>query len=191
MIKSLKEKEEKERKRRQKLLQISEISLWLYSYEDIFSDFDPRPYSQRALSEDFLNESKKITKEKSFSQLELKFAIPGKLRDYEKEKLIKKRLKDHFKRHLEQSKKEFRKTVSFGLSFSFLGIILMFLATFMFFKFYKSTLWTSFLITFLEPAGWFFFWEGLNVAIFEARKVKENVEFNEKMSKAEISFTSY
>ncbi|MBI2151367.1 hypothetical protein HYU21_01420, partial [Candidatus Woesearchaeota archaeon] len=30
------------------------ISLVLDSYDDIFSDFDPRDYSEKALSEDFL-----------------------------------------------------------------------------------------------------------------------------------------
>ena len=40
----------------EKLLQQSEISLLLDSYDDIFSDFDPRPYNQRALSQDFLAE---------------------------------------------------------------------------------------------------------------------------------------
>ena len=34
---------------KQKLLEISEISLLLDSYDDIFSDFDQRPYAQRAL----------------------------------------------------------------------------------------------------------------------------------------------
>ena len=30
------------------------ISLVLDSYDDLFSDFDPRDYSQKALSDDFL-----------------------------------------------------------------------------------------------------------------------------------------
>ena len=32
------------------------VSLVLESYNDIFSDFDPRNYSERALSDDFLIE---------------------------------------------------------------------------------------------------------------------------------------
>ena len=45
------------------LLEKTQISLWLDDYADIFSDFDPRPFSQRALSDDFLNEAKKVVRE--------------------------------------------------------------------------------------------------------------------------------
>lgn len=47
----------------EKILEMSEISIWLDNYDDIFSDFDPRPYSQRSLSDDFLAEAKKIEHE--------------------------------------------------------------------------------------------------------------------------------
>ena len=46
------------------LLKKSEISLSLDNYDDIFSDFDPRPFSQRALSDDFLIEAKKASRDK-------------------------------------------------------------------------------------------------------------------------------
>ena len=36
-----------------------EISFWLDSYDDLFSDFDPRPYAQKGFSEDFLDEAKR------------------------------------------------------------------------------------------------------------------------------------
>lgn len=35
------------------------ISLWIDSYDDIFSDFDPRHFSLRNISDDFLYEVKK------------------------------------------------------------------------------------------------------------------------------------
>ena len=41
------------------------ISLILESYTDIFSDFDPRPYDQRTLSDDFLLECKKAVRRKN------------------------------------------------------------------------------------------------------------------------------
>ena len=37
------------------------ISLWIDSYDDIFSDFDPRPFSARNISDDFLYEVKKTS----------------------------------------------------------------------------------------------------------------------------------
>lgn len=38
----------------------AEISILLRSYNDIFSDFDPSTYIDRTLSDDFINQAKKI-----------------------------------------------------------------------------------------------------------------------------------
>jgi hypothetical protein len=35
------------------------FSIWLDEYDDIISDFDPWLYSERALSDGFINEAKK------------------------------------------------------------------------------------------------------------------------------------
>ena len=40
------------------------ISLILDSYNDMFSDFDPRSFSERALSDDFLSECKRAARDK-------------------------------------------------------------------------------------------------------------------------------
>ena len=40
---------------KQALLELAEISILLDSYDDIFSDFDPSPYSERTLSDDYFN----------------------------------------------------------------------------------------------------------------------------------------
>ena len=31
------------------------VSIWIDSYDDVFSDFDPRSYDERNISDDFLN----------------------------------------------------------------------------------------------------------------------------------------
>ena len=68
-------KDQLELARTQKLLGLSNISLSLNSYDDIFSGFDPRPYSQRALSDDFLAESKRASRDKELDGVELIFLI--------------------------------------------------------------------------------------------------------------------
>ena len=174
-----------------KLLQESSVSLLLDSYGAIFSDFDPRPYSQRSLSDDFLIESKKAVKDKSLGKIELKLLINEKFRNPHTEAIIKKRLKEHFKNHLNSHKNDVKKIIKQGISFVIAGILLMFIATYILFKSEEASLIMSFLVVFLEPGGWFLFWEGLDLVIFEAKKKKPDLDFYKKMSKCEVSFLSY
>ncbi len=171
-------------------LQPSEIRLLLTSYDDIFSIFDPRPYSQKALSEDFLSETKKASRDKK-DGIQLNLLIPAKKRKKQEEETIKKRLKEHFSKHFDLLKKDIKNIVlKQGLSFVVSGIIIMFIATILLFSYEARNFFITFLVVFLEPAGWFLFWEGLGLVIFESKKVKPNLEFYEKMSKCKISFLS-
>ena len=56
------------------------VSLWLDTYEDIFSDFDPHPYGQRALSEDFLAEARRAVRDRRDEVPELRFLVPTQIR---------------------------------------------------------------------------------------------------------------
>ncbi len=174
----------------QKLLAMSEISLLLDNYDDIFSDFDPRPYAQRALSIDFLEEAKRASRDKDFGNIELQLMIPNSLRSIGKEALIKKRLREHFGKHFISLKKEMGRTVRHGAMFTILGLILMLAASIVVFR-HSNTLMASILIVLLEPAGWFFFWEGMNVVIFDSKKQRPEVEFYGKMADCKITFMSY
>src|SRR3989338_1167827 len=95
---------------KQHLLSKAQISLMMKSYNDIFSSFDPRSFGLRALSDDFLIEAKKAALDKE-GALELSFMIPKNERNFEHEVLIKKRLRDHFKRHymLVESEKKIKR----------------------------------------------------------------------------------
>ncbi len=179
------------RKNAKKLLEKSEVSLWLDSYEDIFSDFDPRPYPQRGLSDDFLYEAKKASRDSPFGVSQLTFLIPVQERNKVQESIIKMRLRKHFSKHHHQLKKERKKIVREGLAFIGVGMLLMLISSFILFKYSDVNFIISFLIVLLEPAGWFLLWEGLNLAIFESRKTKPDFEFYKKMAKCDISFLSY
>lgn len=176
---------------KQQLLQMSEISLWLDTYDDIFSDFDPHPYSERALSEDFLLEAQRASRNKPSGKLEIRFLIPADKREAYKEGIIKKRLKEHFKKHFHLTQKEIKGVIRQGIYFALCGFILMITATLILFKYPEQSLLASFLIVFFEPAGWYFFWEGLNLVLFDSKKIRPTLEFYEKMSKCEISFYTY
>lgn len=186
------EKEEEvtiEEKIKSSLLSHMEISLMLDGYDDIFSDFDPRPYSQRALSDDFLIEAKKAAKDKD-DTLELRFIIPKKERNLASEVLIKKRLRDHFKRHADMLDKEIKKIKGRGMLMAVFGILVIFFAAYLH-SFKSSAFIIDFLIVLLEPAGWFTAWTGLDEIYYTTRTKKPDYEFYSKMSRAEIQFIPY
>jgi len=175
----------------EKLHLLSEISLWLDSYDDIFSDFDSRPFSQRALSDDFLTEAKKASKDKASGIIELRLLVPEAKRDPHHEAMIKKRLHEHFRKHHDLLHAEIREILGKGFMFTFLGVIFMFITTIIMFSNQERTLSRSFMIILFEPAGWFLFWEGLGQIVFESKKKKPELSFYEKMSKSEITFLAY
>jgi len=74
------------------------ISLILDSYNDLFSDFDPRNYSERTLSDDFLLECKRAARDRDPKMnFELRLLIPKTRRNANDELIIKHRLKSHFR----------------------------------------------------------------------------------------------
>ena len=175
---------------KEELLSKSEIALWLDTYDDIFSDFDPRPFNQRAVSVDFLDEAKRASREKVSGQVELRFLIPKDLRKESEEVQIKKRLKEHFKKHSDELNKGKKKTLARAVAFIFLGFAMLFFAALIDY-WHKEGFFYSALIIFFEPAGWFTFWFSLE-QLFEYFKEKTpEAEFYGKMSKAEITFVSY
>ena len=174
------------------LLAESEVSLVLNSYEDIFSDFDPRPFSGRALSVDFLDEAKRATREIKPGVFELRFLIPAAHRRLDREAIIKKRLKEHFKKHAEILEKEKSKIVRQGVYFVVVGLVFMLVAAFVLYHYHNvMSLLKEMLVVMLEPGGWFLFWEGLDLIIFKSKVIKPDLEFYKKMTKAEIIFTHY
>lgn len=171
------------------LLEKAEISILLERYEDIFSDFDPRPFSHRTLSDDFLIEAKRAARDKE-ETFDLSFMIPKHKRNFEHEILIKRRLRDHFKKQASINEEDIWKVKKTGLFMISLGIFFIFLGAYT--NFYPNkSLFTSFLIVLLEPAGWFTLWEGLNHYLFESKRKKPDLKFNRKMIQCEISFHPY
>jgi hypothetical protein len=184
------EKNQINKEEKQKLLQNSEISLILDFYDDIFSDFDPRPFSQRSLSYDFIDEAKRATRDLPSGQIQLKFLIPYKLRNIPTELMIRKRLKEHFNKHFIEHEKTIKKTKIKGSIMALAGVAMIFLATSL-----NSTATSNFFIRFLEvllePAGWFTAWVGLEDTFQTIQEESRVRQFYEKMSKAEITFIGY
>jgi len=168
----------------------SEVRVAIHTYDDIFSNFDPRPIAQRGFSEDFLFEAKRAAIVKEDKKIDFIFMMPRKNRDLKEETKIERRLREYFRKHLNIINGEKKKIIKRGFSFTAFGVIIMLLATFLLFKFKEESFLTSFLVILLEPAGWFLFWEGLDLVIFESKRANPNLEFHKKMANASIKFMS-
>jgi hypothetical protein len=168
----------------------SEERFAIENYDDIFSVFDPRPTSVRGLSEDFLSEARRATLSKNSDKVDFIIMIPEKNRKPKEEKMIRERLKRYFKKYSGIEEKEKNKTVKKGIIFNIVGIILMLIATYLIYISKGTSLISNFLIVLLEPGGWFLFWKGLELALFESKEKAPNLEFYEKMVNANIRFGS-
>lgn len=163
------------------------ISLILDSYDDIFSDFDPRPYSVKALSDDFLLECRKAAVVKK-NRIELRFLVPKNKRNYQDEIKIRKRLKEYFHKHFKEQESEIKKIRKEGFFWFIAGALVMGLIPFL--LNYQGLLF-NILVIMAEPAGWFFFWEGLSKFFIDSKKVLPEHDFYKKMSNSEIYFLDY
>jgi len=187
---SMEKLEKKHEKEKDRLLKLSEISLILDSYDEIFSDFDPRPYSARALSQDFLGELKRGSSDKVFGGMQLTLMIPSLLKDSNKELLIEERLHKHFIKHYSEIKHAVSKIRKSGGILILCGAMLSTVAAFIY-PLYSEEFLATLAVVFLEPAGWFAMWTGFDYVFHGASQLKADLEFYEKMCTSKISFIPY
>lgn len=168
----------------------TEISIWLDSYDDIFSDFDPSPYAERTLSDDFITQAIKFSKNKSGRKMMLNLLVPASIRNEQSEKIVIKRMHAHFKETYQQLKDDISKTTKKGLFLIFIGMALMIVASYLsFLKEQKYIIHV--LLVLVEPAGWFLLWSGLDHIVYQSKASKKEFEFYSKMAKADIKFLTY
>jgi hypothetical protein len=175
---------------KKELMSKAELSVWLDSYDDIFSDFDSRPRNERSLSDDFLNEAKKMVKEKPDGRIELKLIMPADLRNPEMEKVIIKNLHSHFRHfahtlYLDKKKERIR-----GVILTISGFAMLILAAAIS-SFGNKSFWSNTIRVITEPSGWFLAWTGLDHIFFFSRKRNSEYEFNSRMAHSEIIFLSF
>jgi len=167
------------------------VNIFLKSYDYVFSDFDPRGYTDRALSDDFLAESKRMTLENKRGQLQLHFLMPQKLRNVQTEIVIRKRLKNHYLRRYEILERKKRELIVQGVYFTIFGAVLMLAAALLIQHQEPRSILISFLTALLEPASWFLFWEGLRLIVFAPKERNPDLEYYERMHAAVFVFDSY
>lgn len=166
-----------------------DISIWLDNYDDIFSDFDPRPYSERVLSDDFLWEVRKVCKEKDESINEFILLLPTAKRDNETEAIVIKRLQSHFRKYYHQYLQSTNKGIKKAFICLISGLVLMLVASFLSSLTSRNILLNALLVV-CEPSGWFLVWYGLDDIFYNSKQKKNELNFYTMLSKSRISFMS-
>jgi len=172
------------------LLSKAELSIWLDTYDDIYSDFDSRPYSERSLSDDFINEAKKMAKEKSSGTIVLKLLLPSNQRVKITEGVIVKSLHAHFHRLARVLGDEMTQIRKRGIMLTVFGLFIM-IVTALLLNLPQKNFPLNALQIILEPAGWFLAWTGLDQFFYVARRKKPEFEFMSRMAHASIEFLSF
>jgi len=170
-------------------VEIRDISIAIDSYDDIFSDFDPREFSQREVSDDLLKELKRRYVETKSGKLEVRFILAADMREPKLESTIKKRLREHFEFKLKDVNEELKKRKWKGNMYISIGAVL--LAIQAFYSTYASDLLAKELLAIiLVPAGWFGMFTGIEKLIEDPEKFEEQKRINEKMVHCSYIFLS-
>ena len=178
---------EENKNKADKLMRYRDISIWLDNYDDIFSDFDPRPYSERVLSDDFLVEVRKVCRENEEMINELKLLMPADKRKNDDETIIKNKLHNHFKKNHHQYEEQYKNVLKKGIAFSLIGMTMMLISSYISLSHSDSFLMHLLLVVF-EPSGWFLVLSGFDIIVYTSKHNKKELDFYKKLSKSKIVF---
>lgn len=172
-----------------RLAKSSQVGLSIDSYDDLFSDFDPRSFKERQLSEDFLAELRRFFFDKNPEYLDLVFFVPRRLRHSAKETIIKRRLHIYFhqkKREIEARAKHLR---SRNLAKVTISVLLMLSTGYLATK-AGQVLWMNIVKVMVEPASWFLFWTSLEELLGARRSRERELNYFKRLSDCKIIFLS-
>jgi hypothetical protein len=162
-----------------------EIALALDTYDDIFSDFDPRGYGERALSRDFLDELRLRSRRYGRRQkLALVFLVPEAERDADAEVVVAARMRSFFHERRTHYLRLGRSSRLSAAIFVLTGLALSLGANFVAASLSVLPLFSDFL---LIPA-WFFVWNGLQHFVTDRKEVSGKIRYYDALSAATIDF---
>ncbi len=172
----------------QRLKDLGEIAIVIDSWDDVFSDFDPRPLNERTVSGDFVDELRKRYRETRTGDFVITIIAPFALKDKKAERMVTVRLKRHFLYRFLQHKKDLAVRRIRGVVFVCVGISsLTFLTLATYFKF-MTELAVEIAGIVLMPLGWFGFWEGLSKLVDTSPSLARERDFFRKLSNASYRF---
>lgn len=155
---------------------MNEISLWLDSYDDIYSDFDSRHYLKRRISEDFVEELRIAFKYKHEQPEAVILLLPSGKRNSEIEHSIATSIKEQLTERKEILDMKTRKVWRMGMFLSVAGLLIMLLDSIIVYR--AGTSYIGALVkVILEPAGWFMIWRGLDLLTYDYIRAKRERAF--------------
>jgi len=165
-----------------------DMGFWLDEYEDLFSDFDPRPYSRRQISDDFLFELKRRFREVPKDQkMQINLYLPKTVRDIKIESATKKRIKEHFDFEIKNLNKKRTKRKMTGFGYLAIGITILAINAYIEWEF-SSDEFISLIGFILAPAGWFSAWTSFERFILDPTDETDRLQFYLRMQKANVTF---
>ena len=167
---------------------LSFVDFWLDGYNDIFSDFDPSPYSKRTISEDFISEVNRRFPELK-ENFEIRISVPGQLRSAKSESVVKRRLKEQFSRMEKRAEEKINKSrrrgaIYFAGGFTVLSVLLLLEGS------AEELLPVKMLGLVLAPLGWFGVWEGTRNIIEGPEEQIKKRKLYRALSEAKYEFFS-
>ena len=172
----------------QRISDLREIAIVIDTWDDIFSDFDPRPLNERTISGDFMDELKKRYLETPRGNMQIIVYAPVGLKDEKSEQMVVRRLKSHFKYMMVEVKREIAQARIRGIVFlcvGFAALAFITLATYL--KFMHEIVFSVVQIPLL-PLGWFGMWEGFSKLVDAMPRQAAQEDLYDKLSKARYDF---
>ncbi|MEM4272407.1 MAG: hypothetical protein QXH30_02360 [Candidatus Bilamarchaeaceae archaeon] len=168
---------------------LSFVDIWMDGYNDIFSDFDPAPFSKRAISADFVDEVMRRTSEEHDEDITVRMSVPQAMRSQKAEAIIKKRLREFFllkKKKYDHFVENERKK---GYIYFIGGFLLLSSFVALEALLAEHTV-VKLLAAVMAPFGWFGVWEGVSHILEGPEKYSTKKEFYTKLAKAKFEFFS-
>ncbi len=166
---------------------MADISFWLDYYDDIYSDFDPRKYHKRRLSEDLLDELKVALKNQQEKIDTLVLMLPKEQRKEDIEPEIIANLSAQFRGRFEICAKKERRILRRGIMLVLSGAIFMYVFSEISLKQYNHQLMVMLRII-IEPGAWFMIWTGLDALFYHYLASKKETDFYKTLAGLKVRF---
>jgi hypothetical protein len=159
-----------------------DLVITLESYNDIFDDFDPRPFNERALSADFINVlHDRLRNADLGTPITMIFTMPKKQRSRDEERIIEKRLKEYFKNSIAHWKGKGNEMVGTSLIYILAGFVIYMMGGLV-------DSYIHVLRQYLLIPSWFLTWSAIEILLLDYPKTSSRKEFNKYMERATIAF---